>query len=155
MLFCVPYDYTRVLDLGYNMALTGLDILKLTTLLAVGLVQVQSHSRTEPYEKYLSKYPQVRWYTTMHDDYYDFLETPGPTPPPDPYAAKYFDNSTEKFIGEIIFKEFLPMKFYVKRNTRLQTVLRTNFEGAEAFHVFIVSERFIGVNDWKAVSNII
>lgn len=148
MLVYGPYNYTRVLDLVVNMAVTGLYILKLSTLLTLSIAEDISES----YEKYLSKYPNIRWYSTKHDDYYDLLETPGPTPPPDPYAAKYFVNSTEKFMGEIIFREFLPMKLTIKRNTRLQEVLRPNFEGAEAFSVFIVSEKFIGVEDWKVVS---
>lgn len=130
------------------MPLTGLATLKIS-LLAFTIVGVRLE---ESHEKYLRKWTNVRWYSTRHDDYYDLLETPGPTPPPDPYAAKFFENATEKFIGEIIFKEFFPMKLTITRNTRLQDVLRPNFEGAEAFSVFIVSEKFIGVEDWKVVS---
>jgi hypothetical protein len=132
------------------MALSGLDIFKLVTLVTVVSCQQDSEER---YEYYRKKYPQVRWYTTQEPDYYDLLQTPGPTPTPDPYAAKHFDNSTEKFMGQIIFREFMPLKLTIKRHYRLQNVLRTNFEGAEAFEVFIVSKMFRGVPDWKVVSS--
>ncbi|KAI5703339.1 hypothetical protein M8J76_012651 [Diaphorina citri] len=136
------YEGTR----PFTMALSGLDIFKLVTLVTVVSCQ---HDSEERYEYYRKKYPQVRWYTTQEPDYYDLLQTPGPTPTPDPYAAKHFDNSTEKFMGQIIFREFMPLKLTIKRHYRLQNVLRTNFEGAEAFEVFIVSKMFRGVPDWK------
>uniref|UniRef100_A0A8D8LRY8 Uncharacterized protein n=1 Tax=Cacopsylla melanoneura TaxID=428564 RepID=A0A8D8LRY8_9HEMI len=134
------------------MALSKLDIIKLWifTSLSMTLTMAQNEEQRQAY--YMKKWNNIKWHSTKPDDYYDVLQTDPPTPPPEAHVPIYFDNCTDKYIGEIIFKEFLPMKFTIKRNHRLQKVLRTNFEDAEAFSLFIVSEKFIGVDDWKVVS---